>query len=181
MPDKAESPRQRILRTASDLFDRQGYAATGINQIIREAEVAKATFYTNFPSKGELGTAWLEMRSRAWINRMRTVVKAETEGRACVRALFDALEAWLVEVDYRGCPFLNTLAELPGRDDPMHDPICLHMKELRKLFRSVPGIDSAAADRVFVNFYGAMALAPAVHDPWPVHAARDASEELVGS
>jgi len=58
----SSSPRDRILQVASDLFYRQGYHATGINQIIREAAVAKASFYDHFSSKEALAVAYLEQR-----------------------------------------------------------------------------------------------------------------------
>ena len=51
--------RERILSVASDLFRRQGYSETGINQIIVESSSAKASFYQHFPSKEALGIAYL--------------------------------------------------------------------------------------------------------------------------
>src|SRR3982750_4874242 len=51
---------QRILSTACDLFYRQGYRATGINEIIEKSGVAKATFYANFPSKEGLALAYMK-------------------------------------------------------------------------------------------------------------------------
>src|SRR3990170_8711751 len=47
-------PRDRIIDTALRLFYEQGYLATGINQIIAESQVAKATFYSHFSSKENL-------------------------------------------------------------------------------------------------------------------------------
>jgi len=52
--------RERILATARDLFYRNGYRATGINEIIRKSGVAKATFYAHFPSKESLAYAYVE-------------------------------------------------------------------------------------------------------------------------
>jgi len=174
-----EQPRQRILRAASDLFYTQGYSSTGVNQIIREADVAKATFYAYFPSKDDLGTAWLEMRSRAWLNRMRAVLRGAKTPAEGIEALFDALEAWLAETDYRGCPFLNTLGEVPDKAALLRDPIHAHLRELRNVFQALPGLDSEAGEQCLVIFYGAMALAPALRDPKPVHLAREACLKLL--
>ena len=52
------SPRERILDTATILFHQQGYNSTGINQIISEAKVAKASFYQHFKSKDDLCAAF---------------------------------------------------------------------------------------------------------------------------
>ena len=62
MRDKNMSggPRERILETAQNLFIHQGFRSTGINQIIKEAKVARASFYDHFPSKDDLGLAYLQ-------------------------------------------------------------------------------------------------------------------------
>ena len=56
---KPLSARDRILSVAGPLFYREGYRATGIDRVIAEADVAKATFYKHFPSKDDLITAWI--------------------------------------------------------------------------------------------------------------------------
>lgn len=67
----SRNARERILDTAFDLFYRQGYFQTGINQIIEEAGVAKATFYNNFRSKEELCTEYLRERDKVEIELTR--------------------------------------------------------------------------------------------------------------
>jgi AcrR family transcriptional regulator len=53
--------KDRILDTASRLFYDQGYHITGINQIIDEADIARASLYNHFPSKTDLLLAiWTE-------------------------------------------------------------------------------------------------------------------------
>ena len=53
------SPRDRILAVAGRLFRRDGYRAIGVDRVIAEAEVAKATFYKHFPSKDALIVVWI--------------------------------------------------------------------------------------------------------------------------
>src|SRR5436190_23947816 len=61
-----ESPaRQRILKTAQNLFYRNGYRATGINEIIDKSGVAKATFYAHFPSKEDLVLEYIRTLNQA--------------------------------------------------------------------------------------------------------------------
>ena len=50
--------RDNLIYTAARLFRQQGYAATGINDILREAGAPKGSFYHYFPGgKEELGAA----------------------------------------------------------------------------------------------------------------------------
>jgi AcrR family transcriptional regulator len=58
---KPPSPRDRILQVAGRLFYTEGYRAIGIDRVIAEAEVAKATFYKHFPSKDALIVAWIDL------------------------------------------------------------------------------------------------------------------------
>jgi AcrR family transcriptional regulator len=59
--EKTEAPsaRERIVSTAGRLFYAEGYRAIGIDRVIAEADVAKATFYRHFPSKDDLIVAWI--------------------------------------------------------------------------------------------------------------------------
>jgi len=109
--------RRRLLETATRLFYAEGVHAIGIDRIIAEAKVAKATFYNHFPSKDDLVVAYLDEQDRL--------------GRAAVAALprqppFEMIVAILGRIGtaadaggYRGCPFLNAAAEYPDRSSPV--------------------------------------------------------------
>jgi AcrR family transcriptional regulator len=63
-------PRERILNTAYTLFHKQGYNNTGINQIIMEANVSKASFYAHFKSKDDLCIEFLNKRFDYWVSEL---------------------------------------------------------------------------------------------------------------
>ncbi len=65
-----KSPRERIIETTFQLFARQGYNSTGINQIISEAEVARASFYQYFKSKEDLCVEFLNVRHEYWFSEL---------------------------------------------------------------------------------------------------------------
>ena len=52
------------------MFHKQGFNSTGINQIIEEAKVAKASFYQHFKSKEDLCVAFLEKRHSFWFDEL---------------------------------------------------------------------------------------------------------------
>ena len=103
-----QSPRERILRVAHKLFYGQGINTTGIDQIIGDAAVAKQSFYKYFPSKRSLVMAFLEERHERWLKWFigGVFAKAKTPGDRLI-AMFDVLEEWFAEEDFRGCAFLN--------------------------------------------------------------------------
>lgn len=107
----ANSPRERILLTAHDLFYREGIRATGIDRVIAESGVAKVTFYRHFPSKNDLICEFLEYRHLQWMAWFTDALARHGGGPA---ALCPALAEWFADAGFRGCAFINSVAELGG-------------------------------------------------------------------
>ena len=131
------APAQRVLAAADDLFYRQGYTATGVNQIIGEAGVARASFYQYFPSKEKLAVAYLQRRHQAWMERLHAFMARQAGAAHPVDALFDFLAEWLASVDYRGCAFLNMASETPALGSEVQTIIARHKAGLRAYVRDL--------------------------------------------
>jgi AcrR family transcriptional regulator len=126
------SVRDRVLSTAARLFYQDGIRATGIDRVISEAKVAKASFYHHFPSKAELVSAFLGLRHRFWMSWYVDAVNTRMpkEGFAAVGS---ALFEWFDQPDFRGCSFINTFVEF-GTE---FSAIVEHKEELRGFIQSV--------------------------------------------
>ena len=109
----ADSPaRQRILDAAFRLFYARGIRAVGVDTIIAESGVAKATFYKHFPAKDDLVVAYLDRVDGIWFGQLRTAAEAAGEAPADqLVGLFDALSTACRREGYRGCAFINAAAE----------------------------------------------------------------------
>lgn len=117
MPRK--SVRDQILQVASDLFYREGIRAVGIDRIILESGVAKASFYRNFASKDDLVAAYLEYQQELNAKDLEAVQLLFPDSNALqLHALIDRFVAKMKVPGYRGCPFVNTVVEFP---DSAHD------------------------------------------------------------
>src|ERR1700733_15999838 len=57
---KRSEARERLLRTASQLFYSEGISGVGVDRIVTEGHVTLATFYRHFPSKEDLVISYLE-------------------------------------------------------------------------------------------------------------------------
>jgi len=101
--------RQRILLTAYKLFYQDGIRATGVDRVIAQASVTKATFYRHFPSKNDLITAFLDYRHLRWMEWFTETL--EKYGND-LPALVPTLAEWFMDVDFRGCAFINSVGEL---------------------------------------------------------------------
>lgn len=109
--NRPSAARERIVRTALDLFYREGVRATGIDRIIAESKVAKLTFYRHFPTKNDLVRAYLDRRHEEWMAWFSDALRRHGGGSY---AVVSALEEWLREPTYRGCAFINGVVELAG-------------------------------------------------------------------
>jgi len=185
------SVRERILETASDLFYRQGYRATGVNQIIAESGVAKASFYGHFPAKDDLLYAYACKTSDFEINDLRNEVMALKTPRERFFGPFHVLTPWFKSSDYRGCPFQNLMAEAPLEALRVREVSRAHREKARNFFRELirdlaiaepalgPVDVDAMADIYVVLFEGAIATAVTYRDPWPVARSVQALEMLL--
>lgn len=105
--------RERLLATARSLFLDEGIRATGIDRVIAESSIAKATLYNHFATKEELVVAVLEAQLADWRVWVRSTDDPSASGAERVARLFDALAATVRTGRFRGCPFSNAVTELP--------------------------------------------------------------------
>ncbi|MGQ3212082.1 TetR/AcrR family transcriptional regulator [Shinella sp.] len=161
--------RERLLKSAAELFYRDGVGATGIDTITAHAGVAKMSLYNNFASKSDLVKAYLDARLEEWhVLYRERLANAETP-RDRLLAVFDSYVDH-AELAYgwgfRGCGLLNAAAELPV-GDAGRATVAVQKDEVEQLFRQYlsemkPGggaaIDETAEHLSFV-LEGAMARA----------------------
>jgi AcrR family transcriptional regulator len=142
---KAQSARERILKKAGDLFYRQGYQATGINQIIKESQVAKQTFYDHFPSKDDLCVAYLRSASADEMMFIGKEIAKRKTPLAKFMCLIEELEPWMRDNHMRGCNFLNIIPEVTDPASPIRkagvDHYRAHGKNLKRLAEQLVASD----------------------------------------
>jgi AcrR family transcriptional regulator len=131
--------RTRVLGTATRLFYAEGVHAVGIDRIIAEAGVAKATFYHHFPSKDELVRAYVVEQSAWQQAAIATVEDASPRGR--LERIFAAMCDFGTGPAYRGCPFINVAAEYPDPAHPVRQAVTAYRRWLRDLYRDLLAAD----------------------------------------
>ncbi|BBW26851.1 TPA: TetR/AcrR family transcriptional regulator [Enterobacter bugandensis] len=111
------SVRDKILLTAHDLFYSNGFRATGVDTLIKEAKVTKVTFYRHFPSKSLLILAYLHYRHEIWISWFETTLRRHLdEGEIPSDAISATLYEWFISPEFHGCAFINASAEAKSED-----------------------------------------------------------------
>jgi AcrR family transcriptional regulator len=191
-PETKLSARERILQTAADLFYRNGYRATGINEVIDKAGVAKATFYAHFPSKDDLCLAYLRQRNADEAAEILAFVNQTSTPLQRFYAVMDSMEPWAVRTEFRGCQFINMVPEVPDNDSMIRQEGHKHYSWARTLVETLAGeliesdpeayehLDATdVAERYMTHLAGAIALAGVYNELWPIRSGIKAVRRLV--
>jgi len=189
MTSAAKSPvptaRQRLLDAAGLLFRRDGIRAIGIDTVLAEAGVCKASLYRAFPSKDELVAAFLsETDGRYWVWFDRLMARHPDDPRQQVRDLFQALAKFTTRPDFRGCPFVNTAVEFREPGHPGRTVAVAHKREMRRrlgdLCRRL-GVDDPAglAGRLQLLMEGAYSAGNTLGADGPAALVAEAAEAMV--
>ncbi|MFP3833499.1 TetR/AcrR family transcriptional regulator [Chryseobacterium sp. SIMBA_028] len=144
-------PRERIIETTFQLFARQGYNSTGINQIISEAEVARASFYQHFKSKEDLCVEFLKVRHEYWFSELNSFLEKEKDPKSKIIKAFEFLIYMNEKENFRGCSFLNILSEIPGDNIKILNVIQSHKADLRSYFLEILK-DEQISDHIYMLF-----------------------------
>ncbi|MEJ2142214.1 MAG: TetR/AcrR family transcriptional regulator [Gammaproteobacteria bacterium] len=185
--------RERILEVATDLFYRQGYRATGINEVIDKSGVAKATFYNHFPSKDVLCKDCLNGLSDNELHFVDSAIHNANGPLDRFLSVIQSLEPWARDTEFRGCAFMNIASEVPEPDSPLrkvgtklYDEIRLRVEKLTsELIESnkekYGHLDVDTVSKCYlVAFAGAVALAEIYHAIWPIHDAVNSVRRMIG-
>jgi AcrR family transcriptional regulator len=169
--------KDRILETADRLFYHRGIRAAGVDTIAAEVGISKRTLYNYFPSKEELIEAYLE-------RRFTHAPASDKPPAEQILRTFDRLEQVFGSKDFRGCPFVNAVAEL-GAENQSVKKIAIAFKESRRTwFRDlllrldVPDPEGLATQLTLL-VDGSIAQDLVRDDPSMARAAKEAARVLI--
>ncbi|HLZ88760.1 MAG TPA: TetR/AcrR family transcriptional regulator [Puia sp.] len=179
--ERKNAIRRTVIDTASRLFYKQGYANTGINQIIEESGVVKSSVYTAFRTKEDILMAYLETTGAATDKALQEAADRFPTPREKVLAVFDYLIALVQQEEYYGCQFLNIISEIPLETERVIKRIQKQKNNVRSLFSRLlePIGKQGLADEIYLLFEGALIANKVHHAVWPVEAARKIASRLV--
>ena len=182
-PPAKPTMKERILDTADRLFYLKGIRAIGVDTIAAEIGISKRTLYNHFPSKDALISAYLERR---FMQHSPPDKRSEKSPVEQILGTFDSLERRFSAKDFRGCPFVNAVAELGADAQPVRK-IAIAFKESRRLwFRDLlrqlgVGSAEALATQLVLLVDGSIAQDLVRDDPTMARAAKEAAKVLLAS
>ncbi|WP_431066024.1 TetR/AcrR family transcriptional regulator [Methylotuvimicrobium sp.] len=157
--------RDIIVEAAYKLFKSNGFFATGVDSIMREAGVSKRTMYKYFPTKNELIVAVLAHYRASCQQQMNELLNDMSQGpREKILTIFDDAATWFGDVNFHGCLAVNAMSEFAGKDKAIEEA-CLQFKQwersvIEKLCISLGAREPAIlAYKLFVLLEGMSAIA----------------------
>ena len=135
LPSTQRAPwaKNKILETANELFYGDGIRTVGVDRLISESAVTKATFYKHYGSKDRLIVQYVRYRDAATRDRVHGVLQVNPDPEQTLRDLMVQVSDEISSQGFRGCAFLNAASEYP---DPAH-PVRLVVSEHRDWYTTV--------------------------------------------
>lgn len=177
------SARERLLQAANQLFYDEGVHTVGIDRVIEQAGVAKASLYNTFGSKEALIRAYLEARHASTAAHITERISRYATPRERLLAVFEAQGELFASPGFRGCAFVGAAAEArPG--DQVEQAADVYRAWVRQLFTDLAeqaGVPhpAALARQLHLLYDGGGLSARMDHDPSAAQASRAAAETLL--
>ncbi|ATY16448.1 TetR family transcriptional regulator [Amycolatopsis sp. AA4] len=154
--------RSRLLATATRIFYAEGLHSVGIDRLVAEAKVTRATLYRHFPGKEDLVVAYLQGVSEMERDGIGKILDGNPPAVDALRAIAGQIAESIQSAHFRGCAFLNAAAEYPDPAHPVHQAVLAHREWfLRTVTEVLARIGSAAPEPAARHFVmlrdGAMA------------------------
>lgn len=174
-------PAERLLRAATNLFATDGIRAVGIERILEEAGVARASLYQTYGSKDALIVAYLrdqDARDRAAYERTANTLEFPLQRALLV---FDLAAKAARKRNFRGCLYLNAATEFPQRSHPAHEVVRSHRAWLASVWSdslTELGVDDVdeLVEEMTLLYDGGLAGSKVTRSIRPIELARQMAE-----
>ncbi len=136
--DSSGNVRERILKTATELFYREGTRAIGVDLIVQRSGVAKTSLYRYFRTKDDLIEAFLRAEDQDfWAHWDRISEANKDNAQRELAAQLKWIGDRIARPGYRGCPQINVSAEYADENHPARKVAVAHKAELRRRLREL--------------------------------------------
>ena len=127
--------RQKILKATSSLFERQGYHATGLNQIVEESNTPRGSLYYYFPDgKEELAAEAVRQRTNEVIGNTRRMLSDIDDPIEAIHTMILEASRHCIQNDCStGAPIAAVALEASNTSERIRQACAAHYQELEGL------------------------------------------------
>ncbi|MDJ0394380.1 TetR/AcrR family transcriptional regulator [Rhodococcus sp. G-MC3] len=179
---ETDSARKAVLDAADELFYSRGVQAVGMDELRAAAGISLKRMYALFPSKADIVARVLEGRTAVWNERIAAEAAKHHSPREKVLSIFDFLDAWFREDNFRGCAFINSFGELGATMPAVADAAHRHKREFVEYVTEL-AVEAGCPPRVGLQIAllaeGAQTTAAISESPESASAAQEAAAVLL--
>ncbi|MCS4492576.1 TetR/AcrR family transcriptional regulator [Corynebacterium sp. ES2715-CONJ3] len=184
------TPRQRLLESARSLFTTEGIRVIGIDRVLREADVAKASLYSLFGSKDNLVIAYLKSLDKDYREEMTSYLAVYDLLDRKILTFFDQAIDGAEANEFRGSHFHNAATEFPRPDteaehgiiEAVRDHFQWREQTLTSLLNSMNGYPSnSQAQQLLLLLDGGLQAARISRSTEPLYRAREVAVQLLSA
>ena len=166
--------RIQIVQAAFKLFTENGFYATGVDLIMRQANVSKRTMYIYFPTKNDLIVATLEFyRTNYEYGLSDLLIRNDLSSREKILMIFEDAGEWFGNTHFHGCLAVNAMGEFAGKnraiEQACHEFKAWELNVFRELTKEMPvKCSDDLAFKLLILLEGLGAIAHVMRQPCPV-------------
>ena len=185
---KRSDIRENIIKTAAELFYRNGYNSTGINEIIQKSGIAKATLYYHFKSKEELCLSYLKYMNQTFLERIKEYCYSKPKTKNRILSIFDFLEDFFEDKSFNGCWCIKTLSELPREDEKIRKEIQNQKSQFIDLITDLAEVNfqgkslkfrTSKARQIYLLYESAVGESHLHQVNWPIKEAKEICSQII--
>ncbi|OGB23949.1 MAG: TetR family transcriptional regulator [Burkholderiales bacterium RIFCSPLOWO2_02_FULL_57_36] len=173
----APKHRDKIVRAAALLFRRNGYAATGMNDIVALSGAPKGSVYHYFPEgKEQIAIETIHYASGLVAKTLAELSETYSTPSDMVSAYGTLLRGWLAKSEYQdGCPITTTLLELSATSEPVAQAGRSAFASWKNIYQgklTAAGVSeqraNSLASMAVISFQGALIMTKVEHSSQPI-------------
>lgn len=134
---KGEQTKNKVIETAGDLFWKNGYANTGISDILKAADIPKGSFYFHFKKKSDVAEAVIQYYAHQTLDVLRTAAAQSTGWNLFCDSFLAAFQQKLKDKSCYGCPLAVLGMELAFQDPTLAGEYSNAIANLKDIFAEV--------------------------------------------
>ncbi|WP_158974802.1 TetR/AcrR family transcriptional regulator [Cellulophaga sp. L1A9] len=180
--------RNHIIKVASDLFYSKGYNATGINEIIENAHIAKATLYNHFKSKEELCIEYLKDMNSKFMQELALFIETQDNVRLKLLGIFDYLRELYRASNFNGCWACKCISEIGKENKTIREEIQHQKNNLLQFLKdlvqkNIPQNSNAESERlsnaIYLLYESAISESYLHQNDWPIYSAKSIANQMI--
>lgn len=135
MPRVKSFDEKEVLTKAMNLFWKQGYAATSVQDLVSHLGINRASLYDTFGDKEQLFNKAFELYRKINIEGLRQFFDSQENIREAFEKLFEnAIREAITDEDRKGCFVVNTTTELVPNDESISGILEHNKSDFEALF-----------------------------------------------